>query len=357
MIKEDNMSGRDIGIDMIRVICCVMVVAIHSPAFYNTALKPNIHAVIHCAVPCFMAVSGYLIFFRREYEYKQILLGPFKRYLIIFLLWDCVYILYYYFLTDKTESFLRYAVSNSEGWHLWYLKVYLQIIVVYPLIRAITSRKRLTLLYSILWFAFFSIRFTVGCIPGIEFVFLRLIQLPFFQYSGYIAGTPLAYHPTECLGMFIAGGGLLSYIKELQKDRESQDQYKKVIRVFTVIGGLGYGIAMIAVNIAYQIDPDRLFKMSVTQSHFYVVMEAVGLIAAVYLLLQYFNSNKFCRTVRFLADKTLGIYILHPIIITILEKNRSLNALRGGYDKPCNIFRNPCNGLFNSDNCALAGSN
>lgn len=195
--ENENFSNRNIVFDIIRIICCVMVVVIHMPEFYGPQYRILVHVMTHYAVPCFMAVSGYLIFFRREYKYKEILAGPFKRYLFIFIIWATVYLVYNYEFTDKTESFWRYAIVNSEVWHLWYIKVYLQILIVYPLVRAITSKKDLALFYSVLWFVFLPVRFTLGHIPGVEFIFLRVIQLPFFQYSGPIGGTLFAYYPTS----------------------------------------------------------------------------------------------------------------------------------------------------------------
>lgn len=326
--KETNFE-RNIEIDVIRIICCMMVVMIHMPKFYDSEIRIIVDVITHCAVPCFMAISGYLLFFRREYSYKQVLLGPFKKYLILFLIWMAIYIGYNYSNTDKTEAFWRYAITNSEGWHLWYLKVYLQIIVVYPIIKAITSKKELTLFYSVFWFVFLPVRFSIGHIPGVEFTFLRVIQLPFFQYSGTIGGTVLGYHPTECVGLFIAGGGYLKYLEELRKKEEHSDKFRHKLGCFVVVGLIGFIIALTATHAAARVD-EALYLASITCFHFYFLMIAIGLIAAVYLTQSFIDNDLFCYVVRTLSDRTLGVYILHPLICSLLTKWLFLTGLKAG---------------------------
>lgn len=326
--KESNFE-RNIEIDIIRVICCMMVVMIHMPKFYNFKIGIIIDAMTHCAVPCFMAISGYLLFFRREYSYKQVLSGPFKKYLILFLIWTAIYIGYNYSHTDKTEPFWRYAITNSEGWHLWYLKVYLQIIVVYPIVKAITSKKELTLFYSILWFVFLPVRFSIGHIPGVEFTFLRVIQLPFFQYSGTIGGTILGYHPMECLGIFIAGGGYLKYLEEYRKKEVNSNKFKYKLGCLVIVGLIGFIIALTTAHIAAAVD-EALYRASVTCFHFYFLMVAIGLIAAVYLVRSFIDNDLFHHIVVALSDRTLGVYILHPLIYSLLTKWHFLMRLKAG---------------------------
>lgn len=330
---EKNVSERSIEIDLIRTLCCMMVVIIHMPQFYSDHIRIIVNTLTHCAVPCFMAISGYLIFFRCEYTYRQVLYGPFRRYSIIFMSWISVYIINSYLLTDKEESFWRYALINSEGWHLWYLKVYLQIIVVYPFVKVITRRKDLTILYSILWFVFLPVRFTLGHIPGVEFTFLRVIQLPFFQYSGSIGGTVLGYYPMECMGIFIAGGGILNYIEKLYEKEKYSEKLKCKLLDLVLIGLLGFAIALTVTYSAFRIDIS-LYLASLTCFHFYFIMMAVGLLAGIYLLCLYIGSNnKLCRLNRVFVDKTLGIYIIHPLICSLINKWPFIVYMEEGYDK------------------------
>ncbi len=333
-MSDNYLPEKSIEIDLLRIFCCMMVVMIHALKFNHVCSEIVTRAVIHCAVPCFMGISGYLIFFRREYEYKQILSGPFKRYFIIFLLWLVVYMGYYYSLTDRTESFWSFAVINSEGWHLWYLKVYLQIIFVYPLVKAITSKKKLLLFYAVLWFLFISLRYTAGFVPGIEFSFLRIIQLPFFQYSGRTGGTALAYYPTECLGIFIVIGAFIDFL-ERNKEKE---KFCSWLKYFVGVGAIGFFIAVIAAYTAIQINEDY-YLATVTCFHFYFFIETFGVIAAIYFIVSNIRTiradTKIYGMIEFLSDKTLGIYILHPIILSLLERSPFMNGIgenvKGGF--------------------------
>lgn len=327
IVKDTKRSPeRNIEIDFARIVCCVMVVLIHSPAICMGGGKIAIDALIHCAVPCFMAISGYLIFYRREYSYKQILLGPFKKYLIIFLVWYAMYVGYSYYFTDRTENIWKFAVANSEGWHLWYLKAYLQIIFVYPLVRAITARKKLTLFYSVLWFIFMPVRFTLGYLPGMEYIYLRVIQLPFFQYTGSIGGTLYAYHPLECLGIFIAGGMILDDLELICKNKGYGRAFMKRIVIWLGVGIVGYFIAIGVLYTVSKIDLSMV-PMYVTCFHFYNLMVAVGVLAASYLVVSHIHSKRFCQMVNAAADKTLGIYILHPFVGQCIQKLPVVTAM------------------------------
>lgn len=109
-------------------------------------------------------------------------------------------------------------------------------------------------------------------------------------------------------------------------------KFKKKLKLFIAVGSVGLLLALIAAYTAYQIDETR-YLMSVTCFHFYFFMMVIGLIALIYLIAPYICSNGFCCIVSFLADKTLGIYILHPLIFSLLSKCQFIDCLEVGYVK------------------------
>lgn len=88
-------SNREFALDFIRCICCILVVLLHTPSFCSIEMKVLYRSVTAVAVPCFMAISGYLLFYRIEYNYKN-LIKSIIRYAVIFLIWSTLYNIYYY---------------------------------------------------------------------------------------------------------------------------------------------------------------------------------------------------------------------------------------------------------------------
>lgn len=199
-------DSRSVFIDILKVLSCLGVISIHYSAFYGTNLICIFRPLVSFSVTCFMAVSGYLLFFRKQYNdgdiYKRIL----PKYIVMFLLWLIIYSYRGWNLSGRMEPLLLYFCENSEGGHLWYLKIYISILLVYPIIRAITDSKKVCYFYAVMWLVFISVRYTLGWWLQIDNIYLRLIQMPFFQYSGFLGGTTKGYYPMECLGLFILGG-------------------------------------------------------------------------------------------------------------------------------------------------------
>lgn len=81
---------------------------------------------------------------------------------------------------------------------------------------------------------------------------------------------------------------------------------------------MGY---FIAIGVLYTVRKNDLSMapMYVTCFHFYNLMVAAGVLAA-YLVVSYIKSNRFCQVVQAAADKTLGIYILHPFIGQCIQR-------------------------------------
>lgn len=49
---------RNYSIDLLKFICAVLVVFLHTPCIYHKFINP----ITRCAVPCFFIISGYLLY-------------------------------------------------------------------------------------------------------------------------------------------------------------------------------------------------------------------------------------------------------------------------------------------------------
>lgn len=206
MLSNANSTNRIFELDFFKIVCCILVIVIHSYGeFLPHSMMGILDALTAVAVPGFMMVSGYLLFFTPEKKYDKIIKGPILRFCSIFIIWFLVYIYEAYMLNHSVDVG-SLMLNNSEGWHLWYIKIYIQILICYPIIKCITNNEKVTNLFSVLWMIFIGLKYSLNFLPNIPQEYFKILQLPFFEYDGYIGGTTAGYHPAECLGIFVLGG-------------------------------------------------------------------------------------------------------------------------------------------------------
>ena len=137
------MSERNYSIDILKFICAILIVFIHTKWHFQQEFLP----LTRCAVPCFFMISGYLLF---DNERRTIPRKRLKRNIIHvgkILLWSTL--LYFIweellniigndgqFLIHSAMNWLKMAVLNVPlfGHHLWYLFAYLYVLLIMLLV-------------------------------------------------------------------------------------------------------------------------------------------------------------------------------------------------------------------------------
>lgn len=70
----NNEQIRNTRLDVLKVVCCILVIVLHSPQLCGGVVGEFIRALTAVAVPTFMAISGYC--FLCTYDNGRILLEP-----------------------------------------------------------------------------------------------------------------------------------------------------------------------------------------------------------------------------------------------------------------------------------------
>ena len=303
---KDNDSKRIYEIDFVKVTCCILVIVIHSACdFLPKPLMNCLDALTAAAVPGFMMISGYLLFFTSEKEYKRIIKGPLLKFSIIFLIWYLFYVFESYRL-DTSTDLMSLMVDNSEGWHLWYIKIYIELLICYPIIRCITNNK-----YAVKLLSGFKISSS----------WFKILSLPFFEYDGYIGGTTAGYHPAECVGIFIMGGYFITqYLK-----RKGNWKLKNDVVVIAI------ALILIKIIMLFQDRAESIgFPVDMVRSpfHVYVVIFTMAYIYCGFRIGSFFEE-KIGGIVRKLSENCLGVYIIHPYvqrrIVAVITKFVDIN--------------------------------
>lgn len=206
---------RNISLDWIRFVACLLVILEHVAEFYyvspdwipnrtdNAFIVGIFNSISRASVPLFIMVSGYLLlpmkgkttdFFRRR----------FTRILFPFILWSIVYSIYFAIRSESSmgEWFRNMArlPFTYQAEHLWYVYMLIGLYLLTPIISPWlqkSSRRELQC-YLLLW------AFTT---------FLPYIRLwmPEIGADIYFNPSPTFYYFSGCAGYMILGHYMRRY--------------------------------------------------------------------------------------------------------------------------------------------------
>ncbi len=282
---------RERGLDVLKTICCFMIVCIHVPfpGLIGTIITP----ISRIAVPIFFMITGYFHSQTREHN-KQT--AQIIKILKLFVVSNMLYFLWSLLLAFvkheslmrtisqmlSLESILRFVFLNesSVGYHLWYLGALLYVLVIaclwekrwdldklYPLIPILLVVDLLFGKYSLL---VFGRSFSTGLVRNFLFV-----GLPYFLIGDLLSKRKLTL-PSGTLAIFSC-----------------------VFVVTTLIERFALGYA----------------NLNGSRDHYV----STTFLAICVLLLTINQKDIHSKAIAYIGEKlSLMIYILHPILIPVL---------------------------------------
>lgn len=155
------MASRNPGIDVLKLGLAFLIVALH--IFPVSGMKgfPGLisyeiaNGITRIAVPTFFIISGY--FLRNKLEDKAYLLKYAKRILILYFVWQLIY------LPDLIRFYRLGRFTSSEAilklifgyWHLWYLLATVGAVLLLYCFRSISVRNKFLFLSSLFLIGYF----------------------------------------------------------------------------------------------------------------------------------------------------------------------------------------------------------
>ena len=149
------------------------------------------------AVPLFFGISGYLFFYKPDFNvsiYRDKLMKRVKTLLIPYVLWNIIYVLFNVILLKSKGQSINVVSQLVSIWHmpnssfpadpaLWFVRDLMVCMVMSPLIYQIIKRKRLFVYFFIPFFCLWlTYAFSDKLISG-----LSISSLLFFTIGGYLA--------------------------------------------------------------------------------------------------------------------------------------------------------------------------
>lgn len=303
-------------IDLLRVVAALAVVVQHVAATLATDKHPAepawwigsaVDSAVRWAVPVFVIISGALLLHPAGNEPPWTFLARrARRVLMPFLFWSAVYLLLRAQSGGLTAAGLLQCITGTRPahYHLWFLYMIVGLYLLTPPLRRLVGRlsppQRLCLVVVILAAA--GVYYTAAAMrpgrPDVQSKWLTCIP-----YAGYfLCGHQLRVwnlgkiRTVVLLGVLAAGVGLLSAGSTL----------------IALLAGPPW---------TYVCRGQFSLPVILTSICLFVLFSRIDCTAAA----RWWPLVKVCRRV---APATLGIYIVHPIALGILEQTLGLSAGR-----------------------------
>jgi len=307
-------------IDLLRITAMLGIILIHVAAplvydFGNISLTnwyiANIYdsAVRNCA-PIFFMISGYLLLNTAE----PILLFYKKRILkvvIPLIVWSIIYIIWNSLFLGKDilsfKSFYSIIISPAY-YHLWFMYALIGVYLIVPILRIfiIHARESHKWYYLTIWFL------AVAIIPIFEKYTGIKNHIDFMAISGFV-------------GFFVLGD-LLGRIK-----------ISKKVFIVTLIASIifplltAYGTYFLT-NRHGHFDEFLYDEFSIDT----ILFTITSFVVFKYIFQEYKTNNRYLSQgiITFISTASLGIYLIHPIILYYLENGNFGFILTGQTGNP-----------------------
>lgn len=314
--------------DLIRVLAILGVVIIHADAI--TASTTNyfggvswwfaniLHSAASVSVPLFVMLSGYLIINKNNLSFKYYLNKSLFQILLPMVFWTLIYFRWYMIWCGEqfsAESVL-FSFFTASNFHLYYLFIVIGLYLFTPLllkaIRESTSRQQkqffiYSLLFGILILALRYFVFRIYSLPSFIIIFMPYIS---YYYAGYFLGKIN-----------------LSLRKAI---------VSSILLMIVIIATAMFYF----VNVKLYLSGNNYF-WTVTQGNFFwehFAPNTVAMVLLLFLLLVNIKlpkglvSEYVCRIFSVLSRASFGVYLIHPIIIDLLDHYLNLAIHLINYD-------------------------
>lgn len=292
--------------DWMRVMASFAVVLLHVSAQYFNVLDTTsfgwgvsnfYDSMVRWSVPVFVMISGALFLDpNRPVQIRNLYCKNITKLAVLFVFWSMGYAILHAAIGKLDEiDILRTLLVGH--YHLWYLPMLIGLYMIVPFLREIVRSRHL-----MRYFLLLSIIFAM-LVP-------QLMKLPGRAASLLMeAWGNMAFHFTLGYTGYFIGGYYLSRI-----DASSIHKGWMVL-----LGLMGWGITMSGTYFASRFQGIAVEGFYDNLSP-WVAMESV----AVFLLIRTLCSGRIAanigRFVHKLAGHTLGIYLVHPAVISLFTK-------------------------------------
>lgn len=284
------MNKRNANLDLIKCVACISVVGLHAVGMTNY----TIYYLCDCGVPLFFMVNGYLLLSREKIDYSYVF-RKILHILKVVVLWNLVITVPVFLFRHKLVNPLRLSFESllQKGylWHFWFFGALIIIYLLLPLLHDFLGGK-------ILHHKIICLVLMCACLV------MNILSMT----KGY----PLHMFIPQPLRLwtwlfYFLMGGLISYVPP--KTHQFPAAFHVLLLVlFTIINNVAekrIGLYLINSRLA------EYFYDDLTSILWYMLLFT--------FLLRIPLKDSPAAAVSCLSSLTMGIFIVHPILLALLN--------------------------------------
>ena len=278
------MTKRIYGIDLLKVLACSGVVALHTVNGSLGIVNRIVTIICSLSIPTFFMCSGYVAFLKSEISYHYVLKKINKIVIVCFgweILHAIAYFLYYHDVRNFVESFFLDFLQKGLFFHFWFMGVLIILYLLLPILRVL--KMKMPMIYAGILVGMCVICI---CIDGINMIIGYQANLSVVQ----------TFRLWQWLFYYMLGGFFATC------------ENKRKINIEQV----GIALSVLVVWL-WLVGEYRFGKIEI--EGFYGSVPVIGATICIFL---FFYQAKFnSLTIKLLKLETsciMGVYIIHPFI-------------------------------------------
>lgn len=304
--NEIILTDRDSNIDLIRIIACFAVVGLHAMSKDISVINAILYYFCGFAVPFFFMTSGYFLLNRGNVSWNYSRHRMFGIIRAVFF-WNAIMVaarlLKQLFvdheITIRLSALLiecaRSLVQKGTMWQFWYMGALLIIYALLPIISQLSKKGKGVLL-------------GIAGIVAVVFEVLSIVQ-----------GRPIQADVTQTFRIwtwlfYFVLGSEMKIVKQFLKNRIDERLHILITACLTIVV-LAYqnyaGINLIISNTRQRLNAEYFYDS---------ILEMLWISLLFSLLLRVKISAKVHIFVAHVAPLTMGIYIIHPLLLKLTGK-------------------------------------
>lgn len=294
------MNKRNLNIDLIKILACFFVVALHTQRNYQLELihNPILYYIARCAVPLFLMVNGYLLLKKEEIDYKYVLHKT-KKILFVIVFWTLAYVILDSIrkkgITNVLSIFLGTFTQDGALAHLWFFWALIIIYIILPILYKFKIFDNKNKFKNI-----------IILILSISVIIDIIFNYMYVKYNtNILESIPQCFRIWIWFLYFFMGGYYSRYI-------QNNITIKKNIIITAILT---------IISFVYQYQLFVKTSFTINSEYIYGNLIIILWIISIFYLLNSIKIEgyRFKRIIEYLSNYIMGIYILHPMIINILN--------------------------------------
>ena len=293
---------RIVSFDVLRIIAAFGVLVIHLASHGLYEYSPSVewtvsnfyHSLFRWVVPIFVMISGALFLpMTKHIDIKKMYVKNILHIALVYIVWSIIYVMYEGVEGGNLFDILK-KISIGHS-HLWFLKMLIGLYIAVPIMRAIVLDKKIEIYFICV--AIVTASLYPMCLQVMGYLNDSAKLLLAINYEGLDFHMALGY-----VGYFVLGHYIFTYSLR-----------RNIIRAIYVLGAL-------SVFAVFVLSQWASAYIGGTYTGFYEYLNLFTMFeaSAIFIII---NKKKFAHRyhglLKKVSDATLGIYIVHVLVMYI----------------------------------------